>query len=148
MIVINGLAKTRHCKGIPLSQVSNFIYQLFDNIYLFEHFSREFRRDILFGPIYDRFQQDSIAKGVFLECLEPYILNDTLTSITPGVMKDFVDHYKTKEMVHSVEACIVHMDIASLDIHQVKDKFIAASYKKRGSIFVLEQETLGTSYQR
>ncbi|XP_033629373.1 vacuolar protein sorting-associated protein 8 homolog [Asterias rubens] len=77
------------------------------------------RRDILFGPIYDRFQQDSIAKGVFLECLEPYILNDTLTSITPGVMKDFVDHYKTKEMVHSVEACIVHMDIASLDIHQV-----------------------------
>ncbi|XP_022112058.1 vacuolar protein sorting-associated protein 8 homolog isoform X1 [Acanthaster planci] len=77
------------------------------------------RKDILFGPIYDKFQQDSIAKGVFLECLEPYILNDSLTSITPVVMKDFVDHYKTRMMIHNVEACIVHMDIASLDIHQV-----------------------------
>ena len=42
-----------------------------------------------------------------------------MVSITPGVMKDFVDHYQEKGMVQNVEACIVHMDIASLDIHQV-----------------------------
>ncbi|XP_071822429.1 vacuolar protein sorting-associated protein 8 homolog isoform X2 [Apostichopus japonicus] len=77
------------------------------------------RLDILFGTIYDEFSADMIAKGVFLECLEPYILNDKLTSIPPHVMKDFVEHYRDKEMVPNVEACIVHMDIASLDIHQV-----------------------------
>ena len=78
-----------------------------------------FFRDILFGTIFDKFSQDSIAKGVFLECLEPYILNDKLNSVTPIVMQDFVEHYKNREMVENVEGCIVHMDIASLDIHQV-----------------------------
>ncbi|KAJ8019457.1 Vacuolar protein sorting-associated protein 8-like [Holothuria leucospilota] len=77
------------------------------------------RLDMLFGAIYDQFSRDTIARGVFLECLEPYILNDKLTSIPPHVMKDFVEHYRDKEMVPNVEACIVHMDIASLDIHQV-----------------------------
>ena len=76
-------------------------------------------RDILFGSVYDRFSSNPVAKGTFLECLEPYILNDDLVSITPSVMKDFVDHYEEKEMVQNVEACIVHMDIASIDIHQV-----------------------------
>ena len=80
-----------------------------------------FFRDILFGTIFDKFSQDSIAKGVFLECLEPYILNDKLNSVTPIVMQDFVEHYKNREMVENVEGCIVHMDIASLDIHQVSE---------------------------
>ncbi len=78
-----------------------------------------FSSDMLFGPIYERFSSDAIATGTFLECLEPYILNDRLSSITPVVMKAFVDHYQQKGMVQNVEACIVHMDIASLDIHQV-----------------------------
>ncbi|XP_071103447.1 vacuolar protein sorting-associated protein 8 homolog [Haliotis cracherodii] len=77
------------------------------------------RTDILFGRIYDRFGEDVIAQGTFLECLEPYILGDKLTSIPPSVMKDFVGHYETREMLDNVEACIVHLDITSLDIHQV-----------------------------
>jgi hypothetical protein len=76
-------------------------------------------RDVLFGRIYDRFAVDVIAKGTFLECLEPYIQSDRLTAIPPAVMKDFVDHYESRGMLDSVEACIVHLDIASLDIHQV-----------------------------
>jgi hypothetical protein len=59
--------------------------------------------------------------GTFLECLEPYILGDKLTSIPPSVMKDFVDHYQSLEMLESVEACIVHLEVTSLDIHQVCD---------------------------
>ena len=79
-----------------------------------------FFRDILFEKIYDRFSYDPVGRGTFLECLEPYILNDALTSVTPSVMKDFVDHYAEKGMLQEVEACIVHLEIASLDIHQVK----------------------------
>ncbi|XP_077997967.1 vacuolar protein sorting-associated protein 8 homolog isoform X1 [Glandiceps talaboti] len=77
------------------------------------------KTDILFSTLYEKFSEDTIAKGVFLECLEPYILNDKLVSITPIVMKAFVEHYELKGMLQNVEACIVHMDVASLDIHQV-----------------------------
>ena len=77
------------------------------------------RSDILFERIYERFSYDPVARGTFLECLEPYILADRLTAITPSVMKDFVDHYADNAMLQQVEACIVHLDIASLDIHQV-----------------------------
>lgn len=77
------------------------------------------RTDFLFGRLYDRFSADAIAKAMYLESLEPYILNDTLTSITPIVMKDFVDHYEQRAALTAIEACIVHMDVASLDIHQV-----------------------------
>ena len=76
-------------------------------------------RDILFDRIYERFSSDVIARGVFLECLEPYILLDKLVSITPVVMKDFVDHYEAKGLLQNVEGCIVHLNITSLDIHQV-----------------------------
>ncbi|KAJ8320304.1 hypothetical protein KUTeg_001891 [Tegillarca granosa] len=77
------------------------------------------RTDILFGRIYERFGEDMIARGTFLECLEPYILNDKLVSIPPSVMKDFVEHYESRQMLESVEACIVHLEVTSLDIHQV-----------------------------
>ncbi|GFR94592.1 vacuolar protein sorting-associated protein 8-like protein, partial [Elysia marginata] len=75
--------------------------------------------DLLFNRIYERFSSDVIAKGTFLECLEPYMQTDRLTSIPPAIMKDFVDHYEMRGLLDSVESCIVHLDITSLDIHQV-----------------------------
>lgn len=75
--------------------------------------------DFLFGRLYDLFSMDSIAHAVYLESLEPYILDDTLTTVTPSIMKDFVDHYEKRGALQAVESCIVHMDVASLDIHQV-----------------------------
>ncbi|XP_052813444.1 vacuolar protein sorting-associated protein 8 homolog isoform X3 [Mya arenaria] len=77
------------------------------------------KMDILFGRIYERFSMDMIAMGTFLECLEPYILDDRLRVMPPVVMKDFVTHYEARSMLESVEACIVHMDVSSLDIHHV-----------------------------
>lgn len=82
------------------------------------------RTDFLFGVLYEYFSADSVAKATYLECLEPYILNDTLTSVTPVVMKDFVEHYESRGSLTAVEACVTHMDIASLDIHQVRLRLI------------------------
>ena len=70
---------------------------------------------------------DVIAMGTFLECLEPYMINDKLQVIPPAVMKDFVTHYETKGLLENVEACIVHMDVASLDIHNVSTVLPAKS---------------------
>ncbi|KAH0512579.1 Vacuolar protein sorting-associated protein 8-like protein [Microtus ochrogaster] len=77
------------------------------------------RKDLLFSQMYDKLSENSVAKGVFLECLEPYILSDKLVGITPQVMKDLIVHFQDKKLMDSVEALIVHMDITSLDIQQV-----------------------------
>nr|XP_002121576.1 vacuolar protein sorting-associated protein 8 homolog [Ciona intestinalis] len=77
------------------------------------------RVDVLFGRIYERFRVDCIAHGAFLECLEPYIMNDKLQTISPEVMQDFVAHYQAKGMLSSVESCLLHLDVSSLDLHQV-----------------------------
>ncbi|XP_071423017.1 vacuolar protein sorting-associated protein 8 homolog [Pithys albifrons albifrons] len=77
------------------------------------------RMDLLFNQIYDKMSENSVAKGIFLECLEPYILSDKLMGITPQVMKDLLLHFQDKNRLENLEACIVHMDITSLDIQQV-----------------------------
>ncbi|XP_067930193.1 vacuolar protein sorting-associated protein 8 homolog [Watersipora subatra] len=76
------------------------------------------RVDVLFGRLYERFSQDVIAHGAFLECLEPYILDDQLQRISPQIMKDLTSHFQGKDMLGRVEACIIHLDIISLDIHE------------------------------
>lgn len=80
-------------------------------------------RDLLFSQMYDKLSENSVSKGVFLECLEPYILSDKLVGITPQVMKDLIVHFQDKKLMDSVEALIVHMDITSLDIQQVSWQF-------------------------
>ncbi|XP_062438243.1 vacuolar protein sorting-associated protein 8 homolog isoform X3 [Rhea pennata] len=77
------------------------------------------RMDLLFNQIYDKMSENSVAKGIFLECLEPYILSDKLMGITAQVMKDLLLHFQDKNRLENMEACIVHMDITSLDIQQV-----------------------------
>lgn len=76
-------------------------------------------RDLLFNQIYDKMSENSVAKGIFLECLEPYILSDKLMGITAQVMKDLLLHFQDKNRLENLEACIVHMDVTSLDIQQV-----------------------------
>lgn len=75
--------------------------------------------DFLFGRVYEKFAEDVIARDVFLECLEPYILKDELKHIAPVVMKDFLGHYESKGMLSAVDACIVHLDITNLDTKEV-----------------------------
>jgi hypothetical protein len=43
----------------------------------------------------------------------------SLAPVSPNVMHDFVDHYTAHGLLGRLEQCIVCMDIASLDIHQV-----------------------------
>lgn len=77
------------------------------------------KKDFLFGKMYECFQADPLALGVYLESLEPYILDGRLKSLTPHIVKDFVNHYADKKIFDSLEACIVRLDITNLDIHQV-----------------------------
>ncbi|KAM8739114.1 vacuolar protein sorting-associated protein 8 homolog [Acanthopagrus schlegelii] len=77
------------------------------------------RPDLLFNQLYSRLVENTVAKGVFLESLESYIVADRLGHLTTPIMKDLLAHYQSNGMMDSLERCIVHLDITSLDIQQV-----------------------------
>ena len=74
--------------------------------------------ELLFTEIYSHFVERKVEE-VFLEMLEPYILSDKLRSLKPEVMKRFVESYERRGMVRRVEECIVHLDMLSIDFHQI-----------------------------
>lgn len=77
------------------------------------------RRDLLFEQLYSRLVENTVAKGVFLESLESYIVADRLGHLTTPIMRDLLAHYHSSGLMDSLERCIVHLDITSLDIQQV-----------------------------
>lgn len=48
-----------------------------------------------------------------------WLLSYSSTFFPPQVMKDLLIHFQDRDMMENIEACIVHMDITSLDIQQV-----------------------------
>lgn len=81
--------------------------------------------DLLFEQLYPQLVENTVAKGVFLESLESHIVADRLGHLPTPVMKDLLTHYQSSCMMDSLERCIVHLDITSLDIQQVRvDQFM------------------------
>ncbi|KAH6687879.1 Golgi CORVET complex core vacuolar protein 8-domain-containing protein [Plectosphaerella plurivora] len=74
--------------------------------------------DFLFEEMFEWFDEDG-SEGIFLETLEPYILEDTITIIPPGVIKSMVTYYVTKDWQSRLEEMIVHMQTATLDLDQI-----------------------------
>ncbi|KAI8145911.1 Golgi CORVET complex core vacuolar protein 8-domain-containing protein [Fennellomyces sp. T-0311] len=74
--------------------------------------------EYLFDTAYDRFAESDV-RGVFLEVLEPYILQDKVSDIPPAVMKDLVQHYCSKRMLTQLEQIIWHVNPQCLDIDQI-----------------------------
>ncbi|XP_076019351.1 vacuolar protein sorting-associated protein 8 homolog [Genypterus blacodes] len=77
------------------------------------------KAELLFNQLYTQLAENVVAKGVFLESLESYIVTDRLGHLTTPIMKDLLAHYHGNGMMESLERCIVHLDITSLDIQQV-----------------------------
>ncbi|KAL7557061.1 hypothetical protein ACA910_009897 [Epithemia clementina (nom. ined.)] len=76
------------------------------------------RLDLLFGPIFRRFQSVGYL-AVFLDVLEPYVLNDRLFYMAPEVMSFFVEHCKSNNGVATVERCLLHMDCTIMDFDSI-----------------------------
>ncbi|CAO3692358.1 unnamed protein product [Umbelopsis ramanniana] len=75
-------------------------------------------QDFLFDVAYERFA-DAGVKGVFLEVLEPYVLQNELCDFPPAIMKDLVAHYSHKRYFTRLENIIWHVNPQCLDIDQV-----------------------------
>ncbi|XP_076030226.1 vacuolar protein sorting 8 [Oratosquilla oratoria] len=74
--------------------------------------------DLLFSRVWETFSDDAISRGIFLESLEPFLLNDQLPDISPSITQYFISHYEATNRLQAVQACIVHLNVTSLDIHQ------------------------------
>ncbi|XP_062286275.1 vacuolar protein sorting-associated protein 8 homolog [Scomber scombrus] len=77
------------------------------------------RTDLLFNQLYAQLVENVVAKGIFLESLESYIIVDRLGHLTTPIMKDLLAHYHDNGLMNSLERCIVHLDVTNLDIQQV-----------------------------
>lgn len=73
--------------------------------------------DFLFDEMYEWYE-DAEAEGIFLEALEPYILDRSVTIIPPAVVKDMVTHYVTQGWESRLEEMICHMETTTLDLDQ------------------------------
>ncbi|CAJ1066529.1 vacuolar protein sorting-associated protein 8 homolog [Xyrichtys novacula] len=77
------------------------------------------RADLLFNQLYSQLAENMVAKGIFLESLESYIVADRLGHLTTPIMRDLLAHYHSTGKMESLERCIVHLDVTNLDIQQV-----------------------------
>ncbi|KAK4116268.1 hypothetical protein N656DRAFT_745110 [Canariomyces notabilis] len=74
--------------------------------------------DFLFDEIYSWYE-DAEVEGIFLENLEPYILDGSINAIPPVVVKAMVNHFVSRGMESRLEEMICHMDTATLDLDQI-----------------------------
>ena len=74
--------------------------------------------DFLFDEAYEWYE-DGDTEGIFLETLEPHILEKTITSIPPTVIKAMITHFVTSGMESRLEEMICHMDTGTFDIDQI-----------------------------
>lgn len=74
--------------------------------------------DFLFEEMYEWYAETGV-QGIFLEILEPYILEHKIQMLPPGVMKALVTHYVDKGLESRLEEMICQMNTMTLDLDQV-----------------------------
>ena len=61
-----------------------------------------------------------LVRAVYLEALEPFILSDQLCELPPAIGQEFVSHFALRGKLEALEACVTHLSVTCIDIHQVK----------------------------
>lgn len=74
--------------------------------------------DFLFEDVYTWYQ-DGEVEGVFLESIEPFIVDDEISVMSPVVIKDLVGHYTARGLNARIEEMICHLDSRTMDIDQI-----------------------------
>jgi hypothetical protein len=74
--------------------------------------------DFLFDEAYEWYE-DGDSEGIFLQTLEPHILDRQVTTVPPTVVKAMVTFYVSKGLESRLEEMLCHMETATLDIDQV-----------------------------
>jgi len=79
-------------------------------------------QEFLFEEVYERYgEANTTVKGIFLQSLEGYILQDRVQEMPPQVMQAFVKYYSERGMYKELEVCICHTPCHVLEMHQIVD---------------------------
>lgn len=74
--------------------------------------------DFLFEEMYEWYEEAG-AEGIFLETMEPYVLERKIQAVPPTVVKAMVTYYVHKGFESRLEEMICHMNTMTLDLDQV-----------------------------
>ncbi|KAI2640925.1 Golgi CORVET complex core vacuolar protein 8-domain-containing protein [Xylaria nigripes] len=74
--------------------------------------------DFLLDEVYEWYEDGDVA-GIFIEVLESYILEKTIRTVPPTVVKAMVTYFVSKGWESRLEEMICHMETATLDIDQI-----------------------------
>lgn len=74
--------------------------------------------DFLLDDMFEWYEEAD-AVGIFLETLEPYILDNEISMVPPIVVKELVNHYVSKSLESQLEEMICQMETATLDLDQL-----------------------------
>ena len=75
-------------------------------------------QNFLFEEVFQWFN-DHEEGNLFIDVLEPYILDGTLTSLPPIAFKTMIDHFAVKHDPSKLEEIICLLDTSTMDIDQV-----------------------------
>lgn len=74
--------------------------------------------DFLFEEMYEWYDEAGV-QGIFLETMEPYVLERKIQAVPPAVVKAMVAHYVSKGFESRLEEMICHINTMTLDLDQV-----------------------------
>lgn len=74
--------------------------------------------DFLFEDVYSWYEEAHV-EGIFLETLEPHILDGEIESMPPTMIKDLVRHYTSHGLGVRLEEILCHLDPRMMDIDQI-----------------------------
>ncbi|KAI5289177.1 Vacuolar protein sorting-associated protein 8 [Ascosphaera aggregata] len=75
-------------------------------------------REFLFDEIYELYE-DHKHVGIFMDALEPYIIEGDIKSLPPSAIKHLVAHYSKTRTADHLEEILCLLDTSSMDIDQV-----------------------------
>lgn len=74
--------------------------------------------DFLFDEIYEWYEENE-PEGLFLDVLEPYVVDGNIRSLPPAVVKPLISHYSRTHSSTRLEEIICLLDTTTMDIEQV-----------------------------
>ena len=84
------------------------------------------QQDVLTDQVWNTFSQDPFSTAVYLEALEPFILSDQISRLPTDIVQQLVSHYQAREKFPGLEACLTHLAVDCLDIHQVLSSLVTS----------------------
>ncbi|GLB03744.1 vacuolar protein sorting-associated protein 8 [Aspergillus tubingensis] len=73
--------------------------------------------DFLWDEVFTWYEESG-SPGIFLDALEPYIVEGTVRSLPPTAVKALINHFATNHSVSRLEEIICLLDTATMDIDQ------------------------------